>query len=1089
MSIFATSHPEYSGMEGPALRIRLFGALELRLGDAPLPPLESGRAESLLAYLLLHRETPQARQHLAFLLWPDTTEAQARTNLRHVLHNLRRALPALDQFLDVTPRTLQWRAGAPLWLDVAAFEAALARAEREVAGDGLDALREAVELYAGDLLAGCYDEWLLGERERLLRRYLAAVARLAELLEARGEQARAVGYAEQLLRHDPLREETYRLLMRLHDGAGDRARALRVYHACAATLERELGVEPSAATREAYEALLPPRPEAGGQAERTVGPPLVGRAGERARLATVWRAVERGRAQFVLVSGEPGIGKTRLVEEFRSWCAQHGAPTTGARAYAAEGALAYGPVVAWLRSPALVGRVERLDRAHLTQLARLLPELLANLPGLAHPEPLPEGEQRQRLFDAIARAFLASEGPLLLVADDIHWYDRETLQFLHYLLRVAPEARLLVAATARREELTARHPLHDLLAGLRVLESSTEIELGRLTRGETAVLAERLAGRPLGEVGADQLYDETEGSPLFVVEALRAGWQPGQTGRAWLNQKVQAVIEARLAQLSAPARDLVGVAATIGREFTAEVLARASEAGETAFVRSLDELWQRRLVREQGLDAYDFSHDTIREVAYAALGPMLRRRHHLAVARALARVYAHDPGPVSGQLAAHYDRAGAIEQAVAWYGRAADAAMQLYAGPEATRLLDRALDLLRALPETPERQERELALLTKLPAALTWVQGFQSARLTEVQRRALDLAQILGSEPDPPLLRSLAIASVSGDDFAGARRFATQLRGRGERDANPVLVVEAEYVLGVVAFWLGELAAARGHFESAIARFRPGDRPAHLLRYGQDPEVVCLNRLACTLWFLGYPEAATRARDRSLALAKEIGHPHTHSFALVFAALLALEMHQPEQLRAYVASFSAYSGGFGKWQTQTHVGLLGGYLEVVDGAGASGIARIRRTIAAAPEVAPAPGHAAFHQRVLLAACAVAGEMQTGLAAAERLLAMGAAGGLWRAEAHRKRAEFLASFGAADQEIEAEFALALRVAQHQGARSLELRAATSLLGYRLGRGLGAAVREARDRLAAILDRFDEGRETADLRRASALLART
>jgi DNA-binding SARP family transcriptional activator len=838
-------------MEAAALRIRLFGALEVRLGGVVLPPFESGRAESLLAYLLLHRETPQSRQQLAFLLWPDSTEAQARTNLRHVLHNLRRALPALDRYLDVTARTLQWREGAASWLDVAAFEAALARAGRDGGGDGIAALREAADLYAGDLLAGCYDEWILGERDRLLQGYLGAVARLAELLEARGDQVRAIGYAERLLRHDPLREETYRLLMRLHDGIGDRARALRVYHACAATLERELGVEPSVATREAYEALLPPGREAGGQAERTVGPPLVGRAAERARLAALWRTAERGRAQFVLVSGEPGIGKSRLVEEFRSWCAQRGAPTAAARAYAAEGALAYGPIVAWLRAEAIGGRVAGLARPHLTELARLLPELLANVAGLPHPEPLPEGEQRQRLFDAIARAILAADGPLLLIADDIHWYDRETLQFLHYLLRVAPEARLLVAATARREELVPQHPVHDLLAGLRVLERCTEIELGRLTRDEAAALAERLAGHPIGAAGADQLYGETEGSPLFVVEALRAGWQPGQTGRAWLNPRVQAVIEARLAQLSAPARELIGVAATIGREFTAEVLARASEADETAFVRSLDELWQRRLVREQGSDAYDFSHDTIREVAYLALSPVRRRQHHLRVARALERVYAGEPGPVSGQLAAHYDRAGAADGAILWYERAADAALQLHASPEAVRLLDRALELLRTLPETSERQARELAILTMLPAALSWIHGFQSTRVAEVQRRALDLMRLLGREPDPPLLRSLAIASVSGNDFAAARRFAGQLRARGERDADAVLAVEAEYVLGVTAFWLGEFAAAREHFGAAIARFRPEDRPVHLLRYGQDPEVVCLNRLGFTLWFLG----------------------------------------------------------------------------------------------------------------------------------------------------------------------------------------------------------------------------------------------
>jgi DNA-binding SARP family transcriptional activator len=1073
----------------PILRIRLFGALELRLGDAALPSLESGRSESLLAYLLLHREVPQARQHLAFLLWPDSTEAQARTNLRHLLHNLRRALPVLDQYLDVTPRTLQWRAGASCWLDVAAFDAALARAEQE-RGDGvLAALQEAVGLYTGDLLAGCYDEWLLGERERLLGRYLAAVSRLAELLEVRGEPARAVGYAEQLLRHDPLREETYRLLMRLHDAAGDRARALRVYHACAATLERELGVEPSAATREAYEALLPPREEVGGRAERAVGPALVGRAAEWARLAALWRAAEHGRAQFVLVSGEPGIGKTRLVEEVRRWCAQRGALTAGARAYAAEGALAYGPVVAWLRAESLSGHVAGLDRPHLTELARLLPELLTTVPGLARPESLPEGEQRQRLFDAIGRAILAVPGPLLLVADDLHWYDRETLHFLHYLLRVAPRARLLVAATARREELVPQHPLHNLLAGLRVLECSTEIELGRLTRGETAALAERLAGRPLAAAGADQLYGETEGSPLFVVEAMRAGWQPGQTGRSWLNPKVQAVIEARLAQLSVAARELVGVAAAIGREFTAEVLARASGADETAFVRSLDELWQRRLVREQGLDAYDFSHDLIREVAYLALSPARRRHCHLRVARALERIHANDAGPVSGQLAAHYDRAGAADHAVVWYGRAAEAAQQLHANVEAIRLLDHALGLLRALPATAERQAREVAILAALPAALAAVEGYQSSRLTEVQQRALELTRSLAIEPAPPLLFSLAIASLSRDDFATARRFAEQLRARGECDSDAVLLVEAEYMLGVTAFWQGEFHTARDHFASASAHYRPEHCRTHLLRYGQDPNVVCLIRHACALWFLGQPEAAIRARDAGLALAEAIGHPYTREIALTFSALLSLEIRELERLRASVALLAAAHGEHEARHNRLVVDAFLGYVAVLDGSAAFGIARIQRALDELPQLASTPGYRVMLLRVLLEACSAAGDARTGLPATERMLAPGGGPRLWESEAHRLRAEFLAALGAPEREIEAAFDRALQVARSQGARSLELRAATSLLGYRLQRGESTAVRDARTLLASVLDGFSEGRDTHDVRRAAALLARS
>src|ERR687895_605663 len=327
---------------GAALQVRLLGGFELRLGDTPLPPLESARAESLLAYLLIHRGAPQPRQRLAFLLWPDSSEQQARTNLRHLLHKLRRALPDADRYLDVGSRTLGWRPDAPLRLDLAAFEDALARADE--AADPVEDLEAAVAAYAGDLLEGSYDDWLLEERERLRDRYHDALDRLSRLLAEGGDAARAIVHAERLLRHEPLREGTCRLLMRLHDARGERARALRVYHACAAALERDLGVEASAETREAYDALLP------GAAEAERGrAAFVGRAAERRRLTELWRESERGHAQLVLIAGEPGIGKTRLVEELRTRSTHRGAATAEARSYLAQGPLAFGPVPTWQR--------------------------------------------------------------------------------------------------------------------------------------------------------------------------------------------------------------------------------------------------------------------------------------------------------------------------------------------------------------------------------------------------------------------------------------------------------------------------------------------------------------------------------------------------------------------------------------------------------------------------------------------------------------------------------------------------------------------------------------------------------------------
>jgi DNA-binding SARP family transcriptional activator len=986
-------------VDSPGLRIRVFGELDLRHGEDALPAPESARAESLLAYLILHRDAPAPRERLAFLLWPDSTERQARTNLRHVLHNLRRALPDPDRFLDVTQRTLQWRAGTPCWVDLAAFEDALARAGKET--DDVAALRDAVDIYTGDLLEGSYDEWLLSHRERLRQRYLDALERLAGLFEARGDRARAIAYAERLLVHDPLHEGTYRLLIRLYDARGDRARALRTYHACIAALDTELGVEPSAATREAYEALfLADRTPDAGQIRggRVGGPPLVGRAAERSLLTALWRATENGRAQLVLVTGEPGVGKTRLVEELQSWCAHRGALIAAARSYPAEGALAYGPIVSWLRSETLKPRLLRLGKARISELARLLPELLHEVPGLPQPELLTPSDQRQRLFDAIAAVVLGSGRPLLLVADDVHWWDRESLQVLHYLLRVQPAARLLVAATSRREEVDDQHPLNELVAGLHQLERIADIPLDRFTRAETVTLAEQLAGAQLAEAAADELFRETEGNPLFVVEAVRAGR---------LSPKVQAVIESRLARLSEPAGELVRVAATIGREFTTDVLAAASEADADTLVRGLDELWRRRIVRERDADAYDFSHDKIREVAYQGMSPAQRRHRHLHVARALERVHAHQLGRVSGQLATHYESAGAVADAVGWYARAAEAAQELHANVEAIRLLRRALDLIARMPDGAERQARELEIRTALLPPLGAVEGFASGWLSENHERALDLARTIGVDPDPPLLRSVAIARLSAGDFEEARRFGEQLRARGERDGDDVLVVEGEYVLGIAAFWQAEFEAARTHFEAAVDRYRAEHRGTHLVRYILDPQVVCLSRLGNTWWFLGRPAEAVRARDAALALAEEIGHPQSLGTALVFAALLAIDMREPERVRAYTASLN--DGLEQQWRpTQASAAALNGFVDVLDGRVSAGMARIQRVLDDPGAGEHAPGMGGAVVRILLEACAIAGDARTGLAAADRALGMGGTARVWEAEARRLRTEFLAA---------------------------------------------------------------------------------
>lgn len=1069
----------HDAVESPVLHIRLFGDFEVRFGELLIPPFESTRVTSLFAYLLLHRDAPQPRQRIAFLLWPDSSEPQARTNLRHLLHTLRGALPDAERFIDVTSRSLQWRADAPYWLDVAEFERSVSES------DG----REAIELYRGDLLEGSYDEWILDEREQFRQQYLLTLERLARTLEAAGDLSQAIHYAGRIQRFDPLYEESYRLLMRLHHASGDRARAVRVYHECATTLERELGVEPSRPTREAYEALLSSEPEIPIRQERSaqLRSPLIGRAAEWERLSASWHAAENGSSRFVLISGEAGIGKTRLVEEFRAWCDQRGALVAEARSYAAEGALSYGPVVDWLRSDALKMRRGRLDQTALSVLARLLPEIHDEHPNLPAVDLFSESDQRQRQFSALAGALHALPMTLLLIIDDIHWSDRETLQFLHFLLRSGPQTRLLIIATARREEVDARHPLIDLLTGLRAIERLTEIELDRLTRQETTALAEQLSGHSAVDLRADHLFEETEGNPLFIVEALRAGWLEALEPGSWMSPRVQAVIESRLAQLSEPARHLVGVAATIGREFSTNVLGQVFEGDEGIFVQGLDELWRRRIIREQGNDAYDFTHDKIREVAYLNLSPAQRRRSHLRIAGTLERMHAENPEPVSGQLAGHYEGARASEEAIDWYVRAAGVAQQMHANTEAVRLLDRALDLLDSLPETPERQRRELAILAALPAPLVATEGYFASRVIEVHARAFSLSRLLGVELTPPLIRSLALANLSRYEFESARSFAEQLRAHGEREGDHVLLAQSGYVLGIADFWKGEFQLARQHFEAAVKHCRPEDRLAHFLHYGHDPESTCLMRLGCTLWFLGHLDAASRARDTALALTEELGHLYSRRLVLMFAAVLALEMRDTARLREHVAEMLNPGIEEEAIHVRGTVEVFAGYVEVLDDLPAQGIARIIRALDNPESYEQAPGQIAMFLRVLLEACSVAGDVRTGLAASERLLQKSRGVQLWDAEGYRLRAEFMATSGTPVDDIATELKQAVDIARRQGARSLELRATTSLLRNYRACGNDPAAARTRATLHTLCQSMAESRDTPDMHAAMAALS--
>ncbi len=650
--------------------------------------------------------------------------------MRTLLYRLRAALPDDVDFLDTNASTVQWQPTTSFALDVTDLESAATRVEQaEQSGNEAAiraALEQTVDLYRGDLLPSCYEDWILAERERLYQIFLVALERLIELLENQRNYSKAIVFAERRLRNDPLRETSYQQLMRLNALNGDPAKALHYYHTCATVLERELEVEPSPATQDIYERLIGLElPNRAPSTPAIASVPLVGREQAWEQLQSAWRGAVTRRSHFVTLVGEAGIGKTRLAEEMLQWADRQGIRTARVRCYAAEGSLAFTPVVLWLRTKVFQETVRSLDEVLLTEVARLLPELLVERPDLSPPAPLIQRWQRQRLFEALARAVLGSSSqPLLLVLDDLQWCDRDTLEWLHYLLRFDAEAQLLVVGSLRSEEIGTNHPLAMLLPELQRNRGYTEIELDRLDEAQTTSLAAQMLGEEYDSGQSAYLSRETEGIPLFVVETVRAGGglqsfeqndQLEQSERLEpksfiLPPKVQRIIEARLAQLSNPARELVSVAATIGRAFNFAVLTEASDEDEESLIGALDEIWQRRLVSELGEHGYDFSHDKILAVAYSQVSHARRRRLHQQVAQALESVHANELDTAAGQVAVHYERSGMPENAIPYYQLAADAALRLSAHQEASRQLTHGLQLLMTLPDTAARMQQEIIL-------------------------------------------------------------------------------------------------------------------------------------------------------------------------------------------------------------------------------------------------------------------------------------------------------------------------------------------------------------------------------------------
>jgi DNA-binding SARP family transcriptional activator len=868
------------------LRVSLLGEQAIT-GAGTGARARSSRAVALVAFLAAHAGSPQPRQRIAGLFWPDSTDAQALTNLRRELHQLRQII-AGEPALEVTTTDLCWHDTRTCRVDLRVFgaerEAARAAA---AAGDDEEVLAHAaraVAEYRGDFLPGMYDDWVLEVRSEIERQCVGLCDLLSQTRARRGDLAGAVEMVRRRIGLRPLEEAGYRALMQMQADLGDRAGAVSTYHHCASVLERELGIVPDPATRQAFQRLMarayPGReklpvaePEAGRSGP--VAAHLVGRSRELGLLQDVWRAAAAGSRGLVLVRGGAGVGKTRLVTEVAGQALLQGAVVASSQCFGTSGRLALAPVADWLRNAAVQSAVAALDPAWRAEAGRLVP---ASGTGsrAAGSRTMADAWQRHRFFEGIARAFLAVGRPTLLVLDNMQWCDQETLAFITFCLGLAGGAPLLVAATLRDDPADEDPELVSWTARMRASGLLTELSLGPLDAAGTADLARAISGRPLAEADTRLLHATTGGFPLYVIEAVR-GTDDGR-GAPLSDGDLAAVLRKRFEQVTAPAREVAGLAAAVGADFTLDLLTEASDLEADAVVEAVDELWRRRIMREFR-DGYDFSHDLLRDAAYAAVSPPKRWLLHRRIAQGLELLHDGDRDAVAAQLAEQYARGGRPGRALAYYSRAAGVAASMFAHTEAVRLHRKALSIIATMPAGQDRDARELAVLEAMAAPLNARDGYSSTDLQQALERSIALAGTLGRTG----------STVTGMAALWASRFVQGRTSDSYRIANQALALAgpgssmsgaAHLAVGGSAVSLGMPAEGLCHLELAAELASDA-----FLSVGIRADIHAEAWAAHAHWLLGHDGEALASADRAIATARAVEHPYNLALALAYGAI------------------------------------------------------------------------------------------------------------------------------------------------------------------------------------------------------------
>lgn len=849
-------------MEPDTIKVRLLGGFSVTFGEHALQSLPP-QAVSLLSYLIVNRDRPQTRNLLAGRFWPDLPDEKAKKRLSNTLWQIKRATEedGIPGLLDNSSTAIQISDGFPISVDSEEFEYQLTEFEREirtrqVRGVLADRLAEVISEYPGEFLSGHYHDWIDPVRDRINDRYNGALVQLVQLYKSRSQYDVALRFASTLVKQEPLREDLHREVMRLHALLGQTLSAERQFTLCTRVLKEDLGVEPSPETVELIERIRTDAPSQAVRNQPAVSDarPLVGRSQELSVLLGRADELLSGSGGVVLVEGDPGIGKTRLIEEFVEAAEWRGirilsAGHTGLSNMRPYETLreALGASVTGLRGEHLA---EVVDPVWLQQAAEVFPELGRLVNGADPARALRPEEEPTRMGEALARVILAQGGlgATLIVLEDIHWCDEDSMQVLSQLGSRLARSGVLLCLTYRRFEAEQSDLVWAGISKLESLPSGSRLVVSPLRGQEVRELISAHIG-PTGLSGptVSQLVKETNGNPLYVLEAVR---NPGILDSVDtedellldaldLPASVVRSLESRVAALAPDTLTVLQALATLAEPASAQILAGIAGLERREALQALTLMSDRGFVADDEHGICRFSHEQTRRVVYELMPLEKRGLMHGMIYRALAD--SEDRRPE--QLAHHARLAGQMTDARRWYLLAAREALSMNAyrtaadhygqADEAAQevglpLAERARDLLayEAVLDVLGRRSEQTMLLKRLrevslplPVELELVERevwllLNTDEQDEAARLAAEYAAKarVAGEPYVGLLTGVAVARYRSGNFTGAIEPA---KAAMEAGSDPAEIIAAETILGKALVDLMNHAEGERHLSSA----------------------------------------------------------------------------------------------------------------------------------------------------------------------------------------------------------------------------------------------------------------------------------